>query len=261
KLWRVLALDFSRTLQYRTDALLWMLAEAAIPLVAMFIWLAVSAGSNKGPTGQEILSYYVVVIFVKLLTDAWNGAFMAQDILQGEIVQDLVRPIPVVFKYIANNLTEKVIKLILPIAAIIFIALLKPDFFSNALLLPHRWLLFVISLALAMTLQFLIDMVIGTLAFWLEDVNQLRQYKEMLSSAASGLLIPLAFLPSVFVTGLNWLPFRYVISAPAEILTGNYVSLTAPSLITIQAAWVFALVLIIRWQWRAGLRRYAIPGQ
>lgn len=261
KYYRVLAMDFSRTMQYRTDAFLWMLAEAAIPLVAMFIWLAVSAGGKGGLTQQGVLTYYIAVIFIKIFTDAWNGAFMARDILEGEIAQDLVRPLPVVIKYIANNLTEKAIKVILPAVIIVTTLLSRPDLFSSAIWQPQRWVLFTLSLLLAMVLAFLLDMVFGLIAFWLEDAFQIRQYKEMVSAVASGILIPLAFLPSAVASFFGWLPFRYVISAPAEILTGQYVSFTAPYLLAAQFAWVVVLILISRWQWLAGLRRYAVPGK
>lgn len=261
KYYRILATDFSRTLQYRADAFLWMLAEAAIPLVAMFIWLAVSAGSASGPAAQDVLTYYIAVIFIKLMTDAWNGAFMARDILEGEIAQDLVRPLPVVMKYIANNLTEKIVKIFLPVIIIVLVLATSPDLFSPTIWQPQHWALFAVSLSLAMVLAFVLDMAMGLIAFWLEDAFQIRQYKEMVNAIASGILIPLAFLPPAVAAFFNWLPFRYVISAPAEILTGQYVALNASGLLAAQFAWVAVLIIIIRWQWTAGLKRYAVPGK
>lgn len=262
KIGRIFAMEWERTLQYRTDALLWMLAEAAVPLVSLAIWYAVATSSPAGLAPRDVLTYYVIIIFVKIAVDAWNGFFLAQEILNGEVVTKLIRPFGLVIWYgIVNNITEKIVKLIIPVLFLIGLLGFSPDVFSPIIYQSSRLVLFALSLLLATVLAFLVDFTIGTMAFWLEDVFQIRRYEMLLYSVASGLLIPFAFMPPLAVKILGFLPFRYLISAPAEILLGQPVGITVSSLLAIQAAWIIALAILARILWIKGLQRYAIPGQ
>ncbi len=254
-------MEWSRIIQYRTDAFLWMFAEAAMPLISLAIWYTVATSSTRGPTPTEVLTYYILVMFVKIMTDSWNGAFLARDILSGEVVKLLVKPMAVVWHGIVNNILEKIFKLLLPIAVFSLALVTFSDAFAPAIYQPVNVLLGLLSLGLAIPLGFMIDEVIGYMAFWLENVFQIRRYKMMLESVASGLLIPFAFMPPLAVSLLGYLPFRYVISAPAEILAGNTVAASPITVIGIQASWVAAMILLARFLWMKGLRRYAVPGQ
>ena len=56
KISRVFIMEWSKSLQYRVDVVLWMLAEAAIPLVALAIWYAV-AKTNTSLSPTDILTW------------------------------------------------------------------------------------------------------------------------------------------------------------------------------------------------------------
>ena len=258
---RLFGMQWSTALQYRSDALLWMAAEALIPIVAMAIWYTVAQEGTRGVSPQDVVTYYVVIIFVKLATDAWNGAFLARDILDGTVVKDLIRPLPVFWNHVAANLSEKALKLFIPLMLFAGVLLLAPTTFSPALYEPRHMFLFSVSLFLAMVLAFSVEHVIGMIAFWLEDVHQIRRYKVMLESIATGILIPFAFMSELAVRIFSFLPFRYIISAPAEILTGQTVGLAASGLLMVQGVWVVASIGLALFVWHRGLARYAIPGQ
>jgi len=261
KVSRVFLMEWNRVVQYRADAFLWMVAEAIIPLVSLTIWFTVAKSSTNVPTPQDILTYYVLVILIKLATDAWGGVFLAQEILNGEIIKSLIRPLAVVWYNIANNLFEKILKAIIPVPIIIFILVRWSDHFSPAIYQPTRIALFVLSLSLAMILSFTIDFILGMIAFWIEDNFQLRRYRYLLESFTSGLLIPLVFMPTALVGIIGFLPFRFIISAPAEIITGQTILINTVAILAIQAAWVVITILAAIFIWHKGLQRYAPPGQ
>lgn len=261
KIGRLFAMEWSRTIQYRTDAFLWMFAEAVTPVVSLAIWYTVAQSSSRGPAPIDVFTYYILVIFIKSFTDAWNGMYMARKILNGNIAPELIRPIPVVWDYIVNNITEKFLKLLLPLPLFGLALFLFPALFSPAIYQPAHYLLFLLSLALAIPLGFLTEHTIGLLAFWLEDVFQIRRYKIMLDEIASGMLIPFSFMPVAAQNILGWLPFRYLISAPAEIMLGQTNHQTVSSLLMGQVGWIVGLVLISTLIWQKGLQRYAVPGQ
>jgi len=261
KISRVFIMEYNRAIQYRVDLVLWMLAETSVPLISLAIWYNVAGQASTGPSQQQVLTYYLAVLVTKIISDAWVGAFLAQEILDGSIVKALLRPLGTLWYHIANNIIEKAMKLILPVIVLTWLLIQYRYLFTTATYQISTISLFVISLILAATMQFILETILAFLAFWFEDVMQLRRYKVMLDEIASGILIPLSFLPAYAVTFLNFLPFRYIIAGPAEIISGQTVGLAPLSLIAIQLIWIVALIACAIVLWRLGLRRYAIPGQ
>lgn len=261
KISRVFIMEYNRATQYRVDLILWMLAESLVPLVSLAIWYNVAGQTSTGPSQQQILTYYLAVLVVKMISDAWVGAFLAQEILDGSIVKSLLRPLGILWYHIANNLIEKTMKLIIPAIILTWLLIRYRYIFTPATFQLNTVSLFIISLILAGVMQFILETILAFLAFWFEDVMQLRRYKVMLDEIASGVLIPLSFLPAFVVTFLNFLPFRYIVAGPAEIISGQTVSLSPYSIITIQLIWITALTFCAIVLWRLGLRRYAVPGQ
>lgn len=261
KIGRLFALEWSRLLQYRADLLMWMASEAAIPLVSLAIWYTV-AQSNTGPlTTVDTFTYYIVIMFVIIVTNAWNGYFMARSILNGDIIQYLVRPVSPFWSHIANNLIEKAMKLVIPLPVTLLIFSLFSSAFSPAIYEPRHITLFIISLILAAALSFVLDLHFGVIAFWLEDATQLRRYKDILQQATSGILIPLAFIPATIKPIFAALPFRYMLSAPVEILLGQAEGQAAFTILLTQAIWTGVLIITLTILWRRGLKIYAVPGQ
>ncbi|MEX1997564.1 MAG: ABC-2 family transporter protein [Candidatus Andersenbacteria bacterium] len=260
KVARLFALEWSTMLQYRFDLILWVLTEAATPLISLVIWYTVSQSGSFALSSQDTLTYYILIIFVIVATSAWNGFFFSRQILNGEITFYLTRPLSIFWRHIANNIVEKVIKFIIPVPLVVITAVVFPAVFSPAIYDPWRLLLFTISLILGTAVAFVLDMNLGILAFWLEDANQLRRYKDLLHEVSSGILIPFAALPAVAFTIFSFLPFRYVISVPIEILMNQQLD-SLGKLFGLQIAWLVGLTALLALLWRRGLKRYAVPTQ
>lgn len=262
KLLRLLHMEWSANLQYRTDILLWTISETMTPLIALAIWYAVATYSTKAVVSQgDILTYYLLVFFTFVLTNVWNGFFFSREILNGEISNYLLRPISVFWHHFLQNVGEKVIKLIIPIPLFIFFALLAPHLLSPAIYEPRNIGFFIISIILALVLHFYIDMSLGALAFWLEDAFELRRYKDLLHDFSSGVMIPFALMPPALAAVLGWLPFRYIVAAPVELLMGKMTLAGAAQVFLIQLAWIGGAVVLVTILWRKGLKRYAVPGR
>ena len=59
---------------------------------------------------------------------------------------------------------------------------------------------------------------------------------------------------------LWYLPFRYTMSFPVEVLLGRLATAVIIQSITIQWLWVGAMYALCRVVWRKGLRRYSAVG-
>jgi ABC-2 type transport system permease protein len=119
-----------------------------------------------------------------------------------------------------------------------------------------RWLAFTVSLLMAGAMTFSLDVVIGSLAFWFEDVSAVNRLRFLLSRILSGALIPLALFPSAFEGFLNAQPFRFMVSFPLEVLLGN----PSSSSFALQLGWFAAFIGAAIVVWRVGLRSYQGAG-
>lgn len=262
KLARLFAVEWSTVIQYRFDLLLWTGVEAATPLISLAVWYAVARSTPSFVLSpRDTLTYYVLVMFVLVCTNAWNGYFFAREILNGDLVKYLVRPMGALWHHVVNNLVEKGIKFIIPVPLLLVSMWIWREAFSPAIFEPRHLLLFIPSLLLALGVSFLLDMALGTLAFWFEDANEIRRYKDVFQEVASGVLIPFAAMPEKLQFVLGLLPFRYTLSAPLEVLLGQVEGTRALALLGQQAAWMAVLGFVLWVLYRAGLKRYAVPGQ
>jgi ABC-2 type transport system permease protein len=266
-LWRLVACNVMVTLEYRAAFLIYMLNTVAGPVVMLAVWLAVSAHGVPLPYDRsQLVTYYLMLGIVVMLTGNWAASYVAQSIRTGKISPLLLRPAPVILDYLGNNLGEKIIKLPLLLPLIVVAALLFREGSAGAgwgLQLPADpllWLLFAFSLPPAAALAFLLDFVVGTLAFWLEDVSGLLRVKAVAGAFLEGQVIPLALFPPQLAPILAAQPFRYVVSFPLEILAGQL----RPEEITwgfaAQLGYCVALALTYRLLWRRGLGVYAAAG-
>ncbi len=261
KVSRTIGIHWANSLQYRVDLFMWTFAGLIASLLPLVIWYTVSTQSESGPGSSQVLAYYVVLIFTASATDSWHAFYVVTDILKGDIVKHLIRPFPYIWQPITNNIAEKSIKLpllfcILLVLLIFFPAL--PKLIGQHIAHPF---LFIISLTLALVIAFTLDTAIGFTAFWLEDAGEIIRYKFLFAAVAAGTTIPYAFMPTTLVQVLSFLPFRYMFSAPVEILLGQTAGTSLITLLAAQSVWAMLLIMLCLVLWKKGLQRYAVPGQ
>jgi ABC-2 type transport system permease protein len=263
-LWRMLRLtaqmvkaNVMLTMEYRIGYFIAMVNIVLRPAIALLVWLTVAQHGVRLPYDREqFVTYFVLMGIASLATQTWTSEYVAADIRNGDLNKVLVRPAPHILHYIANNLGEKVIKLgllLLPIALMILA-------FRDQIQLPSdplRWALFVLALTLAAVLAFLLDYLMGSFAFFLQDVGGAVGVERLLYALLAGRFVPLALFPASLSGFLEAQPFRYLLSFPLEVLTA---SLTPPALargFAWQVTYCVGFVAAYRLLWRYGLRSYA----
>ena len=136
------------------------------------------------------------------------------------------------------------------------------------MLLPHApldvrlptLLLFALSLAGAWLITFFADYLLGMLGFWTSQSIAFVQAFFVLRMLFSGVLAPLAMFPSGIHAALQWLPFRYMLSFPVEVLTGRWVHPDLLHGFVVQWLWAGALLLATVLLWRRAMRAYGAVG-
>jgi ABC-2 type transport system permease protein len=122
------------------------------------------------------------------------------------------------------------------------------------------FLLFLLTVTLAWVLTYLIQVVFGLLSFWLDQSLGLFGVWFATWTLLSGYVAPMAILPDGVRAIAFWLPFRYMLALPVELLGGFLTAREALPQVGVQIGWVVAIGALAAFTWRRGLRRYGAYG-
>jgi ABC-2 type transport system permease protein len=116
---------------------------------------------------------------------------------------------------------------------------------------PIQALAFAVALVLGATMIYCFWLILTTAAFWIVRMDEIHELFDGIYQSGRW---PVTIYPSWLRVSLTYLvPIAFAVTVPAEALTSR---LTVETLLL---ATVFAavLVLVTRWFWRFGLRRYS----
>lgn len=257
----MLRLNMQVTLAYRGNFLIMQFTALIIPIVSLLVWQAVLVSGAQLPVSAEYLNaYFLLVALVEMLTSSWIGSFLAQSIRDGGLNHWLVRPTSTHMNSITNNLGEKLIRLLFmaPIIAVVIAAVSAITGQATALPTdPLRWLGFIVAVIVGAMIRFALDVLIGSLAFWIEDVSGVLRVTAVVVPVLAGAVVPLSLVPSSWRSVAEVQPFQYILSFPLTVLlndTAHYAGFGG------QLLWLIIFGGGAVLCWRTGLRSYAGTG-
>jgi ABC-2 type transport system permease protein len=254
----LLRVGFADAVAYRAELVVWFLSTN-MALVMMALFTAVTRDAPLGRFGQkDFVAYYLATLIVRQLTGAWVVWEANMEIRQGTLAFRLLRPLHPLVHYAAENVAAIPLRvgISLPIAAVLAFTV-GPEKLTHD---PVVWLVLPLSIFLAWLITFLAMSSIAALAFYVDSITSLAQVWFGLFTVLSGYMIPLEIFPRWAAAIAAWLPFRYMLAAPVEMMTGLGTRAHALTDLGIQAAYAAGLALVARVAWRAGLRRYSAFG-
>jgi ABC-2 type transport system permease protein len=198
-----------------------------------------------------------VLILVNQLTYSQTNWTVGDIIREGTFNHWLIRPLSPFYQILSSEIAGKVVYLVftLPIITIL-IVVLKPAFSFSA----GQFLVFWLALLLAWGLRFLWGLWIALLAFWATRADALLALQDSLIFIFSGMIAPVAILPGFLQNLAEFLPFRYMIGFPVEILTANLSEQQILTGLVIQSFWLIIASLLSWIIYKKGLLRYSAIG-
>ena len=116
---------------------------------------------------------------------------------------------------------------------------------------------FVATLFMGFLLGFFLEASIGLIGFWFLEVSSLLFVYMLFSFFLSGHMFPLDMLPEPLNEIVRWLPFSYLAYFPASIWLGKVQGQELFAQLAVEAAWVVFFIVLCRWLFARGVRRYS----
>ncbi len=248
-------------LAYRAEIYLWVLAHV-LPFIMMSVWMTASAASPGAFAMNpiEYARYFAAVFIVRQFSAVWMIYEFEWHIVEGRLSPMLLRPMNVLWHYVSGHFGEQLARFPFFLIMITLFFVLYPA--AAWLPTPSSVVLGIIAIYSAFALRFVMQYCFCMLAFWFERASSIDQLTYLPYMFLSGLVIPLADLPSAVRMILYVTPFPYFVDFPARILTG-VLTWRDPSLyagFAIMAAWFLVQSLMGSWLWKRGLLQYSGHG-
>jgi ABC-2 type transport system permease protein len=184
---------------------------------------------------------------------------ISRDIREGTLKKYLVQPLDMIgylLSYRAAHKAAYITTSFLPYAGLFAACYHYFDGFPDTL----TFAAYLLSLFMCFLIGFFFEACIGMIGFWVLEVTSLLWIVTTLNYFISGQMFPLDLLPEPWRTVLKLLPFQYLAYFPAVVFLGKVQGWDLVKGLLAEAAWVLALVLLARWLYHRGLRRYSAYG-
>jgi len=265
--WVILRTCIEERLMYRADFALATLFRFLPIVTQIFLWGAIFAvGTSQahteigGYTYYDMVAYYLLTMVGRAFSSMPGLASgIAAQVRDGSIKKFLTQPIDMLGYLFWHRVAHKLVYYGVAIGPFALVFWLCRGYFPP---IPDAitCLAFAATLIMAFLLGFLIESLLGLIAFWFLEVSSLLFIYMMLNYFLSGHMIPLDFLPESFQFVVSLSPFKYLAYTPAAIWLGKYQQSELGYLLLIEFAWVVALLIANRIAFRRGVKRYSAFG-
>jgi ABC-2 type transport system permease protein len=254
----MLRIGFAEALAYRAEMLVWILSTT-MPLVMLALWHAVAHEAPIGRFGEhEFVAYFLAMFIVRQLTGAWTAWLMNMEIRDGTLALRMLRPVHPLLSYAVSGLAELPVRSLLsvPIASVVLVVV-AGDALSRD---PVTWAIWVVSIVGGWLITIFASMTIGSLALFFEQSTKIMDVWLALFFVFSGYTVPVELFPPLLRDAVAWMPFRYQLGLPVELMIGAHGRAEALGLLGRQWLVVVVMLVVLLLVWRRGVRRFAAYG-
>jgi ABC-2 type transport system permease protein len=222
------------------------------------VWTALYA-HNAAPEAiplHAMLTYATVALLMSLILEIDGTRIIREKIREGTIVTDLMKPIVLPFYFFSDGFGQAAFHALTIAPSLLFALLLvRIDVPS-----PTTLAMFVVSLALGYLVNFLLNFMMNSVAFWTLETFSVQLIVRWISDLLSGQIVPLVFFPAAFANALMALPFAAIYSTPLLIYVGTIKPSGYAGALEGQLLWLAVFAFAAALVWRAAERRVVVQG-
>lgn len=258
---RVFSITIQDMLVYRINFVLWRFRNVVTLLIKYFLWTAVYASTSSlfGYTKEQMITYVLLSSVISSFVLATKTADVAGEIVQGKIIDFVLRPIDFFRFQVARDLADKIMNFSLQIVEITgLIFVLQPQLYIQTDPMAYLWLS--IFLIYGVIISFFINLSVSFLGFWTPEVWAPRFVMFMLVLVFSGGYFPLDIVPKGLYYALFLTPFPYLYFLPTRAYLGLPFDEGVIFVFT-GALWVLLSYALARHMWNKGLHSFSFFGR
>ncbi|GAA4456178.1 ABC transporter permease [Novipirellula rosea] len=266
--WIILRTALEERLVYRGDFALGTLMRFLPIITQIFLWYAVFDSIESSKSGEEvtigkfgfkeIIAYYLLTMVARAFSSMPNLASgIAQQIRDGEIKRYLIQPIDLIGFLLLTRIAHKLTYYVVAIAPFALVFFLCRGYFVEGWPSLPVFAAFAASLIMGFLIGFFMEASIGMIGFWFLEVSSLLFVFMLFSFFLSGHMFPLTLLPDGIEPFVQFLPFKYLAYFPAAIFLGKVEPETLPMELGIQFAWLVFFIVVCRFAYSRGMKRYS----
>lgn len=254
----LLRIGLLETVAYRGEMVVWVLTTT-MPLIMLALFGAVVRDAPIGRMGErQMTAYFLATFVVRQLTSSWVSWQINMEVRDGTLSSRLLRPVHPLIAYAAEGLATTPFRAIVsvPMALVLLFTTARAELATDG----ATWALWVVSIVGAWLLSLFVSLTIGVCAFFLESSTKVMDVWLAAFFVFSGYLVPIEVFPPALQIAVDWLPFRYQLGLPVEIMTGAHTPAAALALIGRQWMFVVLAGAVALFAWRRGVGRFSAFG-
>lgn len=265
--WVILRTCLEERLVYRGDFAFATLMRFLPIITQVFLWGAIYGVHTAQPhqtlntyTYADMVAYYLLAMLGRAFSSMPGLASgIARDVRDGTVKKYLTQPIDMLGYLFWHRVAHKLVYYAVAIGPFALVFWLLRGYFPGWPDGPTL-LAGMAALLCGFLIGFLIEALIGLIAFWWLEVSSLIFIYMMINYFLSGHMIPLDWLPSPFSEWVQHLPFKYLAYFPAAVFLGRYPPELLQRELLIELAWIMVLLVLCRLAFARGTRRYGAFG-
>ena len=255
---------FIAGMQYRVAALAGVATQFVWGAMELLAYRAFYAADPIAfPMQFTQLSSYIWLeqAFLTMYMFWFLDAEIFASIRSGDVAYSLSRPLDIYRMWFVKNLATRLAKACLRCLPVLVIASLLPA--PYGLTLPvsaGAFLLFLVTMALALILVVACCMLVYIATFYTLDPLGIRIVATSMSEFLSGGIVPIPFMPDGLRKIVELTPFASMQNLPFRIYSGSIAGEELVRGMAIQLFWVVALIALGRFGMKRALRRVVVQG-
>ncbi|WP_240476151.1 ABC-2 family transporter protein [Pectobacterium brasiliense] len=228
-------------------------------IVQLILWRAIFSEERDSINGfsfNDMIYYYIFALIFSRLNNGYDLIrSLSEKIREGELEVYLTKPLNYAMQKLFTFFGES----LLYTTPLLFACFFKNfpstensfDFFN----LMTSFMMIVFVVVISQLLCFLLSFGLSLLSFWVIEYNILLSFSILSSALLGGVLLPPTFWPDWLVPLMQFNPYRFTISAPAEFLT-TYNETVFHHFIFGSLFYITLLLMLIYILWNKGLKVY-----
>ncbi len=256
-------LGFETALEYRLNFAISLISAAYPILIQTFLWTAIFQASAEqvvyGYTYRQMIAYtFLAGLIARIVRTGFEYEIM-DDVKTGKFSRFLVQPVGYFQYRLCSFFGNKLPGLSMILGILVFV-LAGLNIFWGVPILFSRILIFLVTIVLAVMLNFLLFYSISAISFWIVEVGFLFEGIRIVIILLSGGIFPLEVFGERFLQVVNLLPFKYTVSFPINVLNGKIDPAGIGVGILVQVLWIVVFLGVSNLLWRVGSRRFVAVG-